>query len=145
MNFMFEDLRNNTILGTPIFELEEMAEELKHSLIKSINKRLKITVKNILYLTGGNTKIEIRNCNRDDGAFDSILWSGIVDDVEWGNEPFKDHEVMSMTVVKDEDVLRIYVDMPTYLYNADSNCQHLVVDVPSGGIKCKKCGGWYAL
>ena len=85
MYFDFEDLRNNTILGTPISELEEMVEELRHSLIKSINKRLKITVKNILYLTGGNTKVEIRNCNRDDGAFDSILWSGIVDDVEWGN------------------------------------------------------------
>ena len=61
MYFGFEDLRNNTILGTPVSELEEMAEELKHSLIKSINKRLKITVKNILYLTGGNTKVEIRN------------------------------------------------------------------------------------
>lgn len=144
MYFGFEDMANNTILGTPISELEEMAEELKHQLIKNINKRLKITVKNILYLTGGNTKVEIRNCNRDDGAFDSILWSGIVDDVEWGNEPFKDHEVMSMTVAKDEDVLRIYVDMPIDLYGADPSCQHLVVMMSSGGIKCKKCGGWNA-
>ena len=29
------------------------------------------------------------------------------------------------------------------LYDADPNCEHNIVPVLSGGIKCTKCGGWF--
>jgi hypothetical protein len=29
------------------------------------------------------------------------------------------------------------------LWDADPNCKHEVVDAPGGGVKCRKCGGWF--
>jgi hypothetical protein len=29
------------------------------------------------------------------------------------------------------------------LYDADPNCKHEIEPQLSGGIKCKKCGGWF--
>lgn len=29
------------------------------------------------------------------------------------------------------------------LWNADPDCEHEVVNAPGGGVKCKKCRGWF--
>jgi len=29
------------------------------------------------------------------------------------------------------------------LFNADPNCKHEVVGAPGGGVKCRKCKGWF--
>ncbi len=29
------------------------------------------------------------------------------------------------------------------LYDADPKCEHEVYSAPSGGVKCKKCTGWF--
>lgn len=29
------------------------------------------------------------------------------------------------------------------LFDADPNCKHEVVSAPGGGVKCKKCSGWF--
>ena len=38
MNFGLEDMRNNTILGTPTQELSSLAEELKKTLENSVEE-----------------------------------------------------------------------------------------------------------
>lgn len=29
------------------------------------------------------------------------------------------------------------------LYDADPNCDHVIVNAPGGGVKCEKCSGWF--
>lgn len=39
MNFGFEDMKNNTILGTPVEELQERAEKLKESINETFENK----------------------------------------------------------------------------------------------------------
>lgn len=34
-------------------------------------------------------------------------------------------------------------DEKDWLFDADPNCDHHIVDAPGGGIKCTKCRGWF--
>lgn len=66
-----------------------------------------ITVKALLTLTGGRTKVIIYN---EKGDTYTELWSGIVDDIDFGNVPYGEYEVKFQTVINGEDVLQIHIE-----------------------------------
>lgn len=65
-----------------------------------------MNITKFISMIGGNTKISI-----EDVIYETVHWSGVVD--EWLNEKDKivDAEIHSMTVVNGTDVLRIYIDI----------------------------------
>ena len=72
----------------------------------------KIRVKDLLYLTGGNTKVIIGDCFNIDNIFVE-RWRGIVDDVDldnliWDGMPCSDRCIEHITVVNGEDWLQIW-------------------------------------
>ncbi|GAA0082859.1 hypothetical protein [Clostridium sp. CTA-6] len=66
----------------------------------------KIKVKDLLCITGGNTKVVIYDIN--DNSYKE-LWKGIVDDIDFNNVPYANNEVEHQTVVNDEDILQIHI------------------------------------
>ena len=67
----------------------------------------KIRVKDVLYLTGGNTKVIIGNCFNPDNKFYE-LWRGVVEDIDWHCIPYGENYVEAITVVNGEDWLQIW-------------------------------------
>lgn len=62
MNFGLEDMRNGTILGTPVEELKEEADRLKESIQKQLGKK-DGTVKYKLELTEEQAKLVSNACD----------------------------------------------------------------------------------
>ncbi|MBD5589326.1 hypothetical protein [Clostridium botulinum] len=67
----------------------------------------KIKVKDLLYVTGGNTKVVIYNIK--DNSYKE-LWRGIIDDIDFTNVPYSDNDIEHLTVVRDEDILQIHIN-----------------------------------
>jgi hypothetical protein len=67
----------------------------------------KIKVEDLLYTTGGRTKVVIYNIKNN---IYEKLWSGIVDDVDFNNVPYGEYKIDHLTVINDEDVLQIHVE-----------------------------------
>ena len=66
-----------------------------------------IKVKELLYLTGGNTKIIIYNIKEDSYK---LLWSGIVDEINFESVPYGESEIKHITVINGEDILQIHIE-----------------------------------
>lgn len=68
---------------------------------------IEIKVKDLLYTTGGNTKIIIFNTK---GEKYTELWKGIVDDIDFNNVPYGENIIEHLTVLNGEDVLQIHIN-----------------------------------
>lgn len=68
----------------------------------------KIKVKDLLYLTGGCTKVNICEAPPPNYEFHE-LWRGVVDCIDWGNVPYGDRYVEHVSVVNGEDWLQILI------------------------------------
>lgn len=68
----------------------------------------KIRVKDLLYLTGGNTKVIISDGFNPDNKYYE-LWRGIVEDIDWDNVPYGDRYIEHVSVVNKEDWLQIVI------------------------------------
>ena len=66
-----------------------------------------IKVKDLLYTTGGSTKVIIYNIKTNQYE---ELWKGIVDDIDFNKVPYGDSVVEHLTVVTGEDVLQIHIN-----------------------------------
>lgn len=69
-------------------------------------------IKDILQITGGNTKIIIF------GIFNEqyqTLWEGIVDDINFNHIPYGNQEICHMSVINREDNLILQFDYPKLL------------------------------
>ena len=69
-----------------------------------------MTIKDILTITGGNTKVMIFSADKDDRYI--RLWYGIVDDICFPHVPYGYYDVEHMTVNNEEDILQLYFEYP---------------------------------
>lgn len=77
-------------------------------------------IKNVVNVTGGNTKISIigfpgnSSILNTSGQRDEYveLWSGIIDDIDFEHIPYGAYEVQHLTVINDEDTLLLYFEYP---------------------------------
>lgn len=69
-----------------------------------------ITIKDILTITGGNTKIMIFSADKEDRYI--RLWYGIVDDIHFPHVPYGYYDVEHMTVINEEDILQLHFEYP---------------------------------
>lgn len=66
-----------------------------------------ITIEDLLYLVGGNTNVQIFDKER-------CLWNGTVDDYDFETAPYGYLKPYHVTVMKSEDVLKVYFDHPSF-------------------------------
>ncbi|KEI96395.1 hypothetical protein [Clostridium botulinum] len=66
----------------------------------------KIKIKDLLYVTGGNTKVVIYNIKNN--KYKELL-QGIVDDIDFTNIPYANNDIEHLTVVNNEDILQIHI------------------------------------
>ena len=64
-----------------------------------------MTIKDILTVTGGRTKVVIF-------SVDMALWYGNVDNIDFEHVPYGNYEVEHMTVINGEDVLQLHFEYP---------------------------------
>ena len=69
-----------------------------------------MTIKDILTITGGNTKVMIFSADEEQKYI--RLWNGIVDDINFPNVPYGYYEVDHMTVINEEDILQLHFEYP---------------------------------
>lgn len=77
-------------------------------------------IKNVVNVTGGNTKISIIGFSGNSSILNASgqrdeyieLWSGIIDDIDFEHVPYGDYEVAHLTVINDEDTLLLYFEYP---------------------------------
>ncbi len=75
-----------------------------------LERRICMTIKDILTITGGNTKVMIFSVDKDDRYI--RLWYGIVDDICFPHVPYGYYDVEHMTVNNEEDILQLYFEYP---------------------------------
>lgn len=63
-------------------------------------------VKDLIYITGGNTKIVIIDAKPNSYKG---LWRGIVDDIDFKHIPFGNYKIEHLTVISCEDYLQIHI------------------------------------
>lgn len=66
-------------------------------------------IKDVLEVTGGNTKVIIYTVRNN---LYQKLWQGIVDDIHFPDVPYGVQKVSHMSVVNGEDILSIVFDYP---------------------------------
>ena len=66
-----------------------------------------IKVKDLLYTTGGSTKVVIYNIKTNQYE---ELWSGIVDDIDFNNVPYGDSIIEHLTLLEEESTLQIHIN-----------------------------------
>lgn len=69
-----------------------------------------MTIKDILTITGGNTKIMIFSTDEEQRYI--RLWHGIVDDIHFPHVPYGHYDVKHMTVINEEDILQLHFEYP---------------------------------
>lgn len=69
-----------------------------------------MTIKDILTITGGNTKVMIFSADKEDRYI--RLWYGIVDDIHFPHVPYGYYDVEHMTVINEEDILQLHFEYP---------------------------------
>lgn len=69
-----------------------------------------MTIKDILTITGGNTKVMIFSADKEDRYV--RLWYGIVDDIHFPHVPYGYYDVEHMTVINEEDILQLHFEYP---------------------------------
>lgn len=69
-----------------------------------------MTIKDILTITGGNTKVMIFSADKEDRYI--RLWYGIVDDIHFPHVPYGYYDVEHMTVINKEDILQLHFEYP---------------------------------
>lgn len=50
-------------------------------------------------------------------------------------------------IIEKEEEIKVEIEMfrDHKLYDADPNCEHEIICADSGGLKCRKCTGWFCL
>lgn len=71
---------------------------------------MKMTIKDILTVTGGRTKVVILSTDEKEKYI--TLWYGNVDDIDFEHVPFGNYEVEHVTVINGEDVLQLHFEYP---------------------------------
>lgn len=71
---------------------------------------MRMTIKDILTVTGGRTKIVILSVDENEKYM--ALWYGNVDNIDFEHIPFGNYEVEHMTVINGEDVLQLHFEYP---------------------------------
>ena len=69
-----------------------------------------MTIKDILTITGGNTKVMIFSADKEDRYV--RLWYGIVDDIHFPHVPYGYYDVEHMTVINEQDILQLHFEYP---------------------------------
>ena len=69
-----------------------------------------MTIKEILTITGGNTKVVIYSTDKEDRYIK--LWYGIVDDIHFPYVPYGYYDVEHITVINGEDILQLHFEYP---------------------------------
>lgn len=69
-----------------------------------------MTIKDILTITGGNTKVMIFSADKEDRYI--RLWYGRVDDINFPYVPYGYYDVEHMTVINEEDILQVHFEYP---------------------------------
>lgn len=69
-----------------------------------------MTIKDILTVTGGRTKVVILSVDEKEEYM--ALWYGNVDDIDFEHVPYGNYEVEHMTVINGEDVLQLHFEYP---------------------------------
>ena len=69
-----------------------------------------MTIKDILTITGGNTKVMIFSADKEDRYI--RLWYGIVDDIHFPHVPYGYYDVEHVTVINEEDILQLHFEYP---------------------------------
>ena len=69
-----------------------------------------MTIKDILTITGGNTKVMIFSADKKNRYI--RLWYGIVDDINFPHVPYGYYNVERMTVINEEDILQLHFEYP---------------------------------
>ena len=69
-----------------------------------------MTIKDILTITGGNTKVMIFSTDEKDRYI--RLWYGIVDDINFPYVPYGYYDVEHMTVINEDDILQLHFEYP---------------------------------
>lgn len=77
-------------------------------------------IKNVVNVTGGNTKISIIGFSGNSSILNASgqcdeyieLWNGIIDDIDFEHVPYGDYEVAHLTVINNEDTLLLYFEYP---------------------------------
>ena len=69
-----------------------------------------MTIKDILTITGGNTKVMIFSSDEEQRYI--RLWYGIVDDINFPYVPYGSYKVKNMTVINEEDILQLHFEYP---------------------------------
>lgn len=69
-----------------------------------------MTIKDILTITGGNTKVMIFSVDKEDRYI--RLWYGIVDDIHFPHVPYGYYDVEHMTVINEEDIFQLHFEYP---------------------------------
>lgn len=66
-------------------------------------------IKDLISITGGSTKVRMVGTTDKDAYVE--VWKGIIDDIEdYGNIPYGEYEIQSITVINGEDNLLINID-----------------------------------
>lgn len=68
-----------------------------------------MTIKDILTITGGNTKVMLFSEDEDRYI---RLWYGIVDNIHFPHVPYGYYDVEHMTVINEEDILQLHFEYP---------------------------------
>lgn len=74
-----------------------------------------MTIKDILTITGGNTKVMIFSTDKEDRYI--RLWYGVVDDIHFPYVPYGHYDVEHMTVINEEDILQLHFEYPEFSEN----------------------------
>lgn len=69
-----------------------------------------MTIKDILTITGGNTRVVIFSADKEDRYI--RLWYGIVDDIHFPHVPYGYYDVEHVTVINKEDILQLHFEYP---------------------------------
>ena len=84
-------------------------------------------VKDLILITGGNTKVRMVGTTDKDMYVD--VWNGIIDDIDFNNNqiPYGDYEIEDITVINGEDSLLINIDNSVnFAPNINTDIKHVM-------------------
>lgn len=101
-----EDNKWEVLTGKLVYEKPDKTDDMG----KDEDKTL--TVEDLLYFTGGNTKVEIIGVELIGN--DHYLWKGTVDDYNFTFPPYGHQKVEHVTVMNGTDLLKLYINISPF-------------------------------